>query len=173
MEGGFTENRETYIAFWGKRASREFCKAFLNVLVLGKVPLGCFSPIPRFPLSSPLSSVLCLSPLLPLLPHRPPQAILHIALSACTQREPYTFHSLSRLIGSLRKAKTEARLILVTGLYNKQTNKKAYRPFVEKSVLSPPQNIMCFKTLVRVAFWTPGFCKGQENGVTESSLHPS
>lgn len=59
-EGGFTENKETYIAFWGKRAFREFCKTFLSVLVLGKVPLGCFSP-PFLDFLSP--PVLCLTAL--------------------------------------------------------------------------------------------------------------
>lgn len=70
MEGGFTENKETYIAFWGKRAFREFCKAFLSVLVLGKVPLGCFSP-PFLDFLSP--PILCLTALpgLPSFPYSP------------------------------------------------------------------------------------------------------
>lgn len=45
--------------------------------------------------------------------------------------------------------------------------------FVEKSILPLPQIIICFKTSVQVASWTPGFWKVQESGDTESSLHSS
>lgn len=138
MEGGFTESREIYIAFWGKRAFRGFCKAFLSVLVLGKVPLGCFSPIPRLP----FSSLLCLtvSPPSPTPPQPSPGHPPHRTLCLHTEGTVY-FHSLSRLIGSVRKAKMEVRLILVISFYNKQMNKKTHRLFVEKSVLSlPPEH---------------------------------
>lgn len=127
----------------------------------GESPSWLFlSPIPRLPFSSySLSDCSSWSPFLPLLPHSPPQAILHIVLSARTRRELYTFHSLSRFILSLRKAKWKRDYILGISLYNKQTNKKTYWLFVEKSFLSLPQSIMCFKTFVQWPLGPQGFVK--------------
>lgn len=44
MEGGFTENKETYIAFWGKRAFRKFCRPFSVYWFWGKSLLAVSLP---------------------------------------------------------------------------------------------------------------------------------
>lgn len=96
----------------GQKSLQRILQGLSQCTGFGESPSWLFlSPIPRLPFSSySLPDCSSWSPFLPLLPHSPPQAILHIVLSAHTQRELYTFHSLSRLILSLRKAKMETRL---------------------------------------------------------------
>lgn len=124
--------------FGAKEPSEDFARPFSVYWFWGKSLLAV-SPPSLDSLSPP---VLCLtvSPPSPIPPQPSPGHPPHRTLCLHTEGTVY-FHSLSRLIGSVRKAKMEVRLILVISFYNKQMNKKTHRLFVEKSVLSlPPEH---------------------------------